>query len=470
MKPTDYNPWALQFVGSATEVWHPRRLGVICGVSGMQALNSVLIRGGRVIDPARGYDEVADLAVVDGRIAAADRAGDAPVFDATGLVVCPGLTDIHVHLREPGQEHKEDIESGCAAAAAGGFTTVACMPNTSPPLDTPELVRRVIRRAQDVGACRVLPIAAVTRGRAGREVADLAALRSAGAVAFSDDGDGIDDDPIMLEALRRTKEVGAVLIQHPEYKSLAAGGVMHRGPTAEALGLPGIDPRAEAAMVERDIRLVAETGARYHVAHVSTAATVELVRRAKAEGLPVTAEVCPHHLLLIDRDCAGADPNFKMNPPLRSAEDAEACVAGLLDGTIDCLATDHAPHTAEEKAVGFLRAPFGVVGLEASLAVLGSELVGPGRLDWSGLIARMTCKSLSVLGLSGPSLARGARADLCLIDPSTAWTIRPENFRSRAGNTPFGGRKVSVRPVATLLGGRPTFVHAGYRERWTRGG
>ncbi len=438
-------------------------------VSGMQAFDSTLIRGGRVIDPARGYDEVADLAVVDGRIAA-DRAGDAPVFDAAGLIVCPGLTDIHVHLREPGQEHKEDIESGCAAAAAGGFTTVACMPNTNPAIDAPELVRRVIQRAEAVGTCRVLPIAAITRGRAGREVADLAGLRSAGAVAFSDDGDGIEDDAVMLEALRRAKEVGAVLIQHPEYKSLAANGVMNQGPTAEALGLPGIDPGAEGAMVERDLRLVAETGARYHVAHVSTAATVELIRQAKAEGQPVTAEVCPHHLVLTERDCAGADPNFKMNPPLRSARDAEACVAGLLDGTIDCVATDHAPHTAEEKAAGFLKAPFGVVGLETSLAVVGTELLGSGRLDWSGLIARMACKCLSVLGLPEPTLGRGARADVCLIDPSTAWTIRPENFRSRAGNTPFGGRKVWVRPVATLLGGRPTFVHPGYRDRWSRGG
>jgi dihydroorotase len=428
--------------------------------------NSVLIRGGRIIDPAAGRDEVADLAVVEGRIAPADSVGGLPTFDAAGLIVCPGLVDIHVHFREPGQEHKEDIQTGSAAAATGGFTTVACMPNTTPAIDTPELVRRVIERAAEAGTCRVLPIAAITRQRAGRQVTDFDALREAGAVAFSDDGDGVEDDGVMLRALERAKAAGATIIQHCEYKSLAGGGVMHAGPTAQALGLPGIDPRAEIAMLERDLELVRRTRARYHAAHVSTAGAVELIRRAKAEGLPVTAEACPHHLLLTDRHCAAADPNFKMNPPLRPPSDVEACIAAVLDGTIDCLVTDHAPHTAQEKAAGFRQAPFGIVGLETSLALLATAFVSPGRLDWSQLIDRMTRKCRSVIGLQHEGLSVGATADLCVIDPEVEWTIEPSSFASRSRNTPFGGRRCSARPVAAWLAGRCTFAHRDYRNRW----
>lgn len=432
----------------------------------MQTSASVVIRGGRVIDPARRYDRIGDLAVVDGRIAEHAPAGT-PQLDAAGLIVCPGLFDPHVHLREPGGEHKETIETGCAAAAAGGFTTVACMPNTTPPLDNPEDIERVVARADQLGTCRVLPVAAITRGRAGKELTDFAALRSAGAVAFSDDGDGVEDQAVMHQALLRAKAIGAVLIQHCEFKSLAAAGVLHRGPTAEALGLPGIDPAAEVAMIERDLRLVRQTRARYHVAHISTARSVELVRQAKAEGLPVTAEVCPHHLLLTDRDCAGADPNFKMKPPLRPAEDLRACIEAVLDGTIDCLVTDHAPHTAAEKAVGFPEAPFGIVGLETIVALLGSELVeaAGGGLDWSGLIARLSHNSFAVLGLPTPALLPGRVADLCLIDPRGDWTITPGDFLSRSSNTPFGGRRVSARPVATVLAGRFTYLHPTERAR-----
>ena len=428
----------------------------------MQTTATTVIRGGRIIDPVRGFDRIGDLAVVDGRIATGAPVG-APAFDASGLIVCPGLIDLHVHLREPGGEHKETIDTGCAAAAAGGFTAVACMPNTDPPLDNPDTIATVLDRARRAGTCRVLPVAAITRQRAGREVTDFAALRSAGAVAFSDDGDGVEDEAVMAEALRRAKAVDAVLIQHCEFKSLSAGGVMHRGPVAESLGLPAIDPAAEEAMIERDLRLVRRIGARYHVAHVSTARSVEMVRQAKAQGLPVTTEVCPHHLLLTDRDCAGGDPNFKMSPPLRSAEDVQACREGVLDGTIDCLVTDHAPHTAREKAAGFLSAPFGIVGLETIVALLGSDLVGPGLLDWDALIARLSSNSCAVLGLPTPDLRPGRVADLCLIDPNADWNISPADLVSRSVNTPFGGRRVSVRAVATVLAGR--FAHLHFTER-----
>ncbi|HUU85898.1 MAG TPA: dihydroorotase [Phycisphaerae bacterium] len=425
------------------------------------------IRGGRIIDPLQGVDRLGDLAVVDGRIA--DRpAPGATVFDATDLIVCPGLTDIHVHLREPGGEHKEDIESGCAAAAAGGFTTVACMPNTTPAMDNARIVTRVLDRACQVGRCRVLPIAAITENRAGRHPTNFADLRSAGAVAFSDDGDGVEDDDVMRRALAQAKATGAVLIQHCEFKSLSAGGVMHAGPTAAALNLPGIDPRAEQAMIRRDIDLVRETSARYHVAHVSTAASVDLVRQAKAEGLPVTAEACPHHLLLTDQHCAGGDPNYKVNPPLRSAADAQACIEGLLDGTIDCLVTDHAPHTAEEKAVGFASAPFGVVGLETLVALMGTELVNTGRLDWPGLIGLLTRNPCSVLGLSAQGLRPGDVADLTVIDPTTEWTISPAAFAGRARNTPFAGRAATVRPATTILAGYVSHLQVGYEDRLNR--
>ena len=424
----------------------------------------LLIRGGRIIDPVRGTDRVGDLAVVDGSIVADAPAG-AVVFDAAGLIVGPGLVDIHVHLREPGGEHKEDIQSGCAAAAAGGFTTVACMPNTNPPLDRPGVIRQVRRRADQVGTCRVLPVAAITQGRIGKRLTDFRALLDAGAVAFSDDGDGVEDDGLMREALAQAREVDAVLIQHCECKAVSAGGVLNCGPTAEALGLPGIDPRAEEAMLERDLDLVRQTGARYHAAHVSTKGSIDLVRQAKADGLPVTAEVCPHHLLLTEEACAGGDPVFKMNPPLRTAADVAACVEALLDGTLDCLVTDHAPHTEAEKAVGFPQAPFGVIGLETALAVVGTELVGADRLDWPAFLSRLSCNPLRIIGLDQPSLAPGQPADLCVIDPAAEATISPEMLRSRSRNCPFVGRRVSVLPVGTVWRGQLTYLRQDHRWR-----
>lgn len=424
----------------------------------------LVFRGGRIVDPVRKVDGVGDLAVAGGRIV--DQAGpDAVPFDASGLIVCPGLVDIHVHLREPGYEHKEDIQTGCAAAAAGGFTTVACMPNTNPALDTPDVIRQVRKRAEEVGNCRVLVVGAITKGRAGRELTDFAALQAAGAVAFSDDGDGVEDAGLMREALEQAAAVQAVLVQHCEFQSLAAGGCMHQGPTSGTLGLPGLDPRAEVAMIERDLDLVRKTGARYHIAHISTAEGVELLRAGKQDNLPVTAEICPHHLLLTDESCRDADPAFKMSPPLRSGTDVDACLEALLDGTIDCVVTDHAPHTDSEKAVGFERAPFGIVGLETALGLLSTEFTAAGRMDWAGLVTRLTANPLRVLGLETPSLAGSAVADVCLIDPTANWKIDPRTFASRSRNTPFAGWEVTGRPVATLVDGKISFLHSAYRRR-----
>ena len=414
---------------------------------------ALLIRSARVVDPATGRDEVTDLAVVDGRLAR--RApNDAYVLEADGLLACPGLIDMHVHLREPGFEHKETIASGTTSAAAGGFTRVACMPNTRPALDTPELVQLVRQRAQEADRCTVYPIAALTRNRAGREVTDFSALLAAGAVAFSDDGAGVQNDDVMHAALTEAARVDALLIQHCEDETLAAGGVLHLGAVSARLGLPGIDPRAEEAMLERDLDLCRATGARYHVAHVSTAGAVELVRRAKAEGLPVTAEVCTHHLLLTDEACAGGDPNTKVHPPLRPQADVDACRRGLLDGTIDCIVTDHAPHAAKEKAAGFLQAPPGFVGFETALGVAAEALVHSGFTDWPTLVRWFTLGPARVLRLPAPALNYGEPVELTLIDPQARWTVTQECFLSKSSNSPYLGRTLVGRAVGTLRGRR----------------
>jgi len=423
---------------------------------------AMVISGGRVVDAAAGRDEIADVFVVDGVIVADPRSG-AYVLDATGLIVCPGLMDLHVHLREPGQSHKETIETGTAAAAAGGFTFVACMPNTHPPLDTPDTVRWVIERAREADHCAVAPVAAITKGRRGLELTDFAALLSAGAAAFSDDGTGVEDDAVMRSAFERAAELDALLIQHCEYKAISAGGVMHLGHVSQRLGLAGLDPRSEEAMIERDIDLCRRTDGRYHVAHISTAKAIELVRRAKGEGLPVTAEVCTHHLILTDEACANGDPNTKMHPPLRPLSDVEACRYGLLDGTIDCIVTDHAPHTAEEKAAGFLKAPAGIVGLETAIGIAAKAMIDPpaspltkggprGVLDWSRLLSWFTTGPARVIKRRPASIDIGAPADLTLIDPHTAWTVNSRQFQSKGRNTPFDGWKLTGRAVGTVRG------------------
>jgi dihydroorotase len=416
-----------------------------------QKHTALIIQNGRVIDPFTGRDEVADLFITDGRIANTP-APNARKLDADGCIVAPGLMDIHVHLREPGQSHKETIETGTASAAAGGFTYVTCMPNTSPPIDSPDTVRWIRERAESVGHCEVAPIAAMTQGRGGRELTNFAALLEAGAIAFSDDGAGVEDDAVMHAAFEQAARLDALLIQHCEYAAISAGGVMHLGEVSRRLGLPGLDPRSEEAMIERDIDLCRQTGSRYHVAHISTARAIEMVRRAKREGLPVTSEVCTHHLLLTDEACESADPNTKMHPPLRPRSDVDACRAGLLDGTIDCIVTDHAPHTASEKAVGFLKAPAGIVGLETALGVAAEAIIAPGLADWPQLISWLTAKPAGVVRVHRHGIQPNATADFSIVNPNLEWVARPHQFLSKGRNTPFASRGFIGRAVATIRG------------------
>jgi dihydroorotase len=413
--------------------------------------SALTIEGARVIDPISQRDEVADVFVVDGKIAA-EPGADAHKVDASGLIVSPGFWDIHVHLREPGQTHKETIESGTLAAASGGFTLVACMPNTAPALDTPEAIRLVLDRSSSVASATVLPTATITKGRKGEELTDFASLKEAGAVAFTDDGDGVEDDAIMLAAFEQAAKVDTVLIQHCEYKAISDGGVMHLGTVSKQIGMPGLDPRSEEAMIDRDIDLCRKTGGRYHVAHISTAKAVELVRKAKREGLPVTSEVCTHHLLLTDDACSEADPNTKMHPPLRPQSDVDACRQGLLDGTIDCIVTDHAPHAANEKDVGFLKAPAGIVGLETAVGIAAEAMIGSGLADWGRLVEWFTSGPVRVLHRTRKGIVPGGVAELTLIDPEANWCVTPEQFLSLGRNTPFAGRSLVGKPVGTVRG------------------
>ncbi len=413
--------------------------------------DALLIKGGRIIDPYNDRDEIGNVAIVDG-VVVPDAPPDAMVVDARGLIVCPSLMDIHVHLREPGQTHKETIATGTAAAAAGGFTFVACMPNTQPTLDEPDVVEQVLATAAESGSCGVGPVAAITRRRGGRDLVDFAALRAAGAVAFSDDGTGVEDDAVMRGCFEAARACDAVVIQHCEYKRISDGGVMHLGEVSRRLGLPGLDPQSEEAMIERDIALCRETGARYHVAHISTARAVELVRAARAEGLAVTSEVCTHHLVLTDEAVSKNDPNTKMHPPLRPQSDVDACRQGLLDGTIDCIVTDHAPHAASEKAVGFLKAPPGITGLETAVSLAAYAMVESGLADWSRLVGWFTAGADAVLKSKRGGMGIGDVADMTLLDPAERWTFDVSESLSKSSNTPFSEWDMTGRSVGTIMG------------------
>ena len=431
-------------------------------------MKEILIRGGHLIDPAAKIDAAMDVLLRDGKVAAVGAPGsvdapqDAEILDATGLTVTPGLIDIHVHLREPGQGHKETIATGTAAAAAGGFTAVACMPNTTPTNDTPEITRWML--APERGASvRVFPIGAATEGIRGEKLNDYAALKAAGCVAVTDDGHPILHDETMRQVLAAATRKGLSVIQHAEDTRLTGGCSMNAGPTAFRLGLRGMPPIAEYGLVERDIMLVRELARNglmphLHVAHTSTARAVEAVRQARKDGLRVTCEVAPHHFLLTEEHVAAYDTNAKMNPPLRSAADRDAMIEGLMDGTVDAIATDHAPHAAHEKLVEFERAPNGITGLETALGLSLRWLHEEWKMPLAQVVSLLTAKPASVLGFAGRgTLTVGSVADVTVFDPGAAWTFHARDSRSKSKNTPFDGWTMQGRVRWTIAEGRVVY-------------
>ena len=429
--------------------------------------NALVIKNARVIDPSQKLDEVTDITIVAGKIAeigpvdpkSSASAHEPHIVYAEGKIACPGLIDMHVHLREPGNEDAETIASGSAAAIAGGFTSIACMPNTEPAIDTEAMIDFIYRQAARAGLCNVYPIGALTKGRLGNELAEIGQMVRAGAVAFSDDGCGVADSSVMLRAMQYAAMFNKPIIQHCEDHNLAGQGCMNAGVTSTRLGLPGIPAIAEEVMIQRDLLIAQNTGARYHVAHISTAGSVQLVREAKKRGIAVTTEVCAHHLLMTDECVETYDTNYKMNPPLRTQSDVDACIAGVVDGTIDCLVTDHAPHGPQGKDFDFQTAPFGIIGLEVALPLFAEALVVPGHLDWPALIEKMTLAPARVHELEKGTLQIGADADVTIFDPEERWIVDDTKFRSRSKNCPYNGRSLKCRVSHTIVGGsiKPVF-------------
>jgi dihydroorotase len=422
---------------------------------------TVWIVNGNAVNPETGELERKHLRIEDGKVAewldgsAVPDTSGAEVIDASGQLVAPGLIDMHAHLREPGFEYKEDIASGTAAAVKGGFTTIACMPNTRPVTDNPETVRYVAAKAAAAGRARVLPYAAITRGELGRELTDFAALKEAGAIGFTDDGVGVQSAQMMKDAMALAKSLDLPIIAHCEDNTLVEGAAVTEGSFSRKHGLKGIPNESEAIHVGRDILLAEATGVHYHVCHVSTEQSIRLIRLGKSIGVHVTAEVCPHHLVLSDEDIPGTDDgNWKMNPPLRSPRDVEACIRALEDGTIDIIVTDHAPHSTEEKAKGLERAPFGIVGFETAFPLLYTKFVRTGRWTLAFLLRRMTSDPARVFRLETGTLKAGAPADLTIIDLEREREVDPGTFLSKGRNTPFAGWKLYGWPTLTMVGGR----------------
>lgn len=450
-------------------------------------MNSLLLSGGRVIDPAKGFDQVADVLMRNGKIVAlgpdaAKDAGDVKRMDVSGLVVCPGLIDLHVHLREPGQTAKETIATGTAAAARGGFTSVVCMPNTVPPIDNPGTVALINELATQQGKVNVFVTGAISKNIAGEELAPIGSLRNAGVVAITDDGHCVQNNELMRRALEYARMFDLPVMDHCQDYSLVTDGVMHEGYWSMALGLRGWPAAGEDLIVARNILLAETTGARVHLQHLSTAGSVQLLREAKARGLPVSGEACPHHFTLTDAAVAGSekfwnsdgkellqegndkpvwpayDTNLKMNPPLRSAHDRQALIQGLADGTIDILCSDHAPHCDYEKEVEFDYAPFGITGLETELALALMQLYHTQRLDLPALLAKYTIHPARLLGLAKGTLAPGADADITVFSLDQEWVFDKGNSASKASNSPFHGWRLKGKAVATIVAGRPVWA------------
>jgi dihydroorotase len=414
---------------------------------------NLLIRGGRVIDPVSGRDEVADVAIAHGRFAHRPAHGS-PELDATGLIVAPGFIDMHVHLREPGIEHAETIETGARAAAAGGFTTICCMPNTIPVNDNATVTSYIIERARRNAVVNVRPIGAITRGSEGAELAAIESMREAGIVAISDDGRPVMNARVMRRAMEYARALNLTVIDHCEDLHLSAGGDMHEGVHSNRLGLRGIPSASEDVMVARDILLAELTGARYHVAHISARRSVAMVAFAKSKGLPVTSETTPHHFVLTDAELGTYDSNYKMKPPLRTAEDVAAVIEGVVGGAIDAIATDHAPHAGSEKMQELESCPFGIIGLETAVGLAFECLVHPGHISTARMIELFTYGPARILRLDAGTLAVGAPGDVTLLNPALEWTYDVNQSQSKSRNSPFHGRAFRGGAVATVVAGK----------------
>jgi dihydroorotase len=430
-------------------------------------MKKILIKGARIIDPSQNMNETGDILISEEKVvgvgAVGSPSGDCEVIEAKGLIACPGFIDLHCHLRDPGFEEKETIATGTKAAARGGFTTVCCMANTEPALDNRSVIDYVKERARTEGAVRVLPIGCITKGRKGESLAEMGELAQAGVMGFSDDGNSVMNSRLMRQAMDYSRLFDLPIIEHCEDKVLVEGGQMNEGIVATRLGLAGMPAAAEESIIARDIALAELTGARLHIAHVSTAGAVELIRQGKKKGLKITAEVTPHHLTLTEEKVMGYDTNAKVNPPLRTAADIRALIEGLKDGTIDAIATDHAPHTAVEKLCEFASAPFGISVLETALGSL-MTLVLSKQIEMDLLIAKLTSGPASVLknrfGTLG-TLAIGSPADVTLFDPEKEWVVNPEEFASKGKNTPIAGEKLKGKVVATVYGGKVVWRESG---------